>query len=169
MSFTMLSQGDANLKSLPWPSRPRKRPEITIHGSLHECERAIYCGHPTQPYRYLAANQSHRVTLPYPTVDHTELGHRCPCARVSTYGVAKVQAQNSRQALISAQRFYLGPLVDERPVEVVAVVGDDYLRSELGDVREEPPDHGLLVGLVEDVERSGERRLRGVLEVLVKG
>lgn len=60
----------------------------------------------------------------------------------------------------------LGPLVDERPVEVVPVVGDDNLRSELGHVLEEPTDHGLLVGLVEDVERSRERRFRGVLKVL---
>ena len=61
---------------------------------------------------------------------------------------------------------HLSPFVDKRPIEEVAVVGDDDLRSELGDVVEKAADQSLLVGLVEDVERSGERRLRGVLEVL---
>lgn len=63
-------------------------------------------------------------------------------------------------------RAYLSSLVDERPVEKIAVVGYDDLRPKLGDVPKKPPNDGLLVRLVEDVEWSRERRLRRVLEVL---
>ena len=60
----------------------------------------------------------------------------------------------------------LRPVVDERPVEKVSVVGDDNLRPELRDMGEEPADQRLFVGLVEDVERPREGGLRRILEVL---
>lgn len=61
---------------------------------------------------------------------------------------------------------HLRPLIHERPIEEVAVIRDDDLGSQLGNVREEPSDNGLLVGFVEDVEWSRERGLWSVLEVL---
>lgn len=60
----------------------------------------------------------------------------------------------------------LCPSVHERPVEKVSVVGDYDLRPQLLDVAEKASDDVFLVLLVENVERSRERRFRGILEVL---
>ena len=58
------------------------------------------------------------------------------------------------------------PLVNVRPVEVVAVVGDDDVGLELLEVAHEALEQALLVRLVEDVEEAGELGLGRVLERL---
>ncbi len=59
-----------------------------------------------------------------------------------------------------------GPGLHERPVEEVAVVGDENVRPHIENVIEEALEQLALICLVEHDEGSLELRLRGVFEIL---
>ncbi len=59
-----------------------------------------------------------------------------------------------------------GPRLHERPIEEITIVGDKNVRLHIENVVEETPEQLVLVGLVENDERSLELGLWRVLEIL---